>query len=73
MHDCVSVYLFVHVPDYAMAVFLHIIAPLLGVSYYSGIFCSVFFLSAVHLGKLCFETNGGNIMKRGRWARADLH
>jgi len=26
-----------------MAVFLHIIAPLFGVSYYSGIFCSVFF------------------------------
>lgn len=43
MHDCVSIYLIVQVPDYAMAVFLHIIAPLFGVSYYSGIFCSVFF------------------------------
>lgn len=45
MHDCVAIYLIVQVPDYAMAVFLHIIAPLFGVSYYSGIFCSVFFFS----------------------------
>lgn len=67
MHDRVSKYLIVQVVDYAMAVFLHIIAPLFGVSYYSGIFCSVFFLAAVHLGMLCLKVNGGNVMERSRW------
>lgn len=71
MHDRVSKYLIVQVVDYAMAVFLHIIAPLFGVSYYSGIFCSVFFfLAAVHLGMLCLKVNGGNVMERGRWGES---
>jgi len=71
VHGCVSICLNVQVPDYAMAVFLHIIAPLFGVSYYSGIFCSLFFsLSAVHLGMLCLKANGGNVMERGRWGES---
>lgn len=57
--------------DYAMAVFLHSVAPVFGVSYSSGIFCGVFFfLAAVHVGMLCLKVNGGNVMERGRWGES---
>lgn len=72
MHDCVSIYLIVRVPDYAMTVFLHIIAPLFGVSYYSGIFCSVFFPLGCAPREVVFESEWRECHRAGSVGREQI-